>query len=86
METIATEAVAIAADTSRDTGRRPRHQFANGTLLRVCASSRMIIEVQIPVGTRVAALRRCRRRPDGFKLGTSLQLKSRLLALRFGVD
>ena len=64
----------------------PTLQVANWTQMRSCASSRMFIELPISVGTHVATLREGRPRSDVFKLGTSLQLKSRLLAHAFGVD
>ena len=55
---------------------------ANWTLIRLCASSRMVIEIQISVGMLDTALRISTPRPDVFKL----ERKSRLPALRFGVD
>ena len=64
----------------------PTLQVANWTQMRSCASSRMFIELPISVGTRIAALRVWRPTPDPSKRGTSLQLKSRLPARRFGVD
>ena len=66
----------------------PTLHFANWTYVLACASNRMFIEVESSVGSLVAALRPYRPRPDGYKLGDfiSLQQKSRLPALRFGVD
>ena len=65
----------------------PTLHFANWTVNRISASSRMCIEVKFGLrGTREAALRDTIPRPDVVKRRTSLQLKSRLRALRFGVD